>query len=102
VGRIAEAIAELTEVAKSDPKDPIHKYMLACVYSLAGVQNPAKKQEYGNLAVEQLQEAVGGGYSNHARMATDPDLAPLGDRDDFKKLLAELKKKPMAKPEKKP
>jgi hypothetical protein len=42
----------------------------------------------GELVV--LRDAVAKGYKDAARMKEDKDLAPLRDRDDFKKLLAEL------------
>ena len=43
--------------------------------------------------MELLQQAVKAGFKNAAHMKKDSDLDPLRDRDDFKKLLAELEKK---------
>ena len=40
-----------------------------------------------------LQKAVQAGYKDAAHMKKDTDLDPLRDRDDFKKLLAELEAK---------
>ena len=51
-----------------------------------------KKQEYADRAMELLHKAVKAGYDDATHMANDADLHPLGERDDFKKLLAELAK----------
>jgi hypothetical protein len=37
-----------------------------------------------------LQQAVAKGYQDAAHLKQDTDLAPLRDREDFKKLLAEV------------
>jgi hypothetical protein len=47
-------------------------------------------QFYGDEALRMLRDAVGKGYKDAAHMKTDTSLAPLRERDDFKKLLAEL------------
>ena len=39
-----------------------------------------------------LQQAVKGGFKDDAHMKQDTDLDPLRDREDFKKLMAELEK----------
>ena len=44
--------------------------------------------------MELLQKAVKAGYKDAAHMAKDPDLDFLRDREDFKKLLAEMEAKP--------
>jgi hypothetical protein len=46
---------------------------------------------YGDEAMQMLRAAAAKGYKDDARMGKDDDLAPLRERDDFKKLLAELK-----------
>ena len=43
--------------------------------------------------MELLKQAVAKGYKNVAHMKQDRDLDPLRDRQDFKKLLAELEGK---------
>ena len=40
-----------------------------------------------------LHKAVQVGYKDAAHMKRDTDLDPLRDREDFKKLIAELEKK---------
>ena len=44
--------------------------------------------------LELLRKAVKAGYKDAAHMKQDKDLDLLRDREDFKKLLAELEKKP--------
>ena len=41
-------------------------------------------------AVEALHAAIAAGWTDAARTGSDPDLASLHDRDDFRRLLAEL------------
>ena len=48
-----------------------------------------------------LRHAVDKGWKDPDHMKNDGDLAPLRDRDDFKKLLAELEKMFPAKPSEK-
>jgi hypothetical protein len=40
--------------------------------------------------METLRQAVTAGYQKASRIAKDPDLAPLRDRDDFQGLLAQM------------
>jgi hypothetical protein len=42
-----------------------------------------------------LRQAIDKGFKDVAHMKKDTDLDPLRDREDFKKLLTELEKKPM-------
>ena len=42
--------------------------------------------------MELFQKAVEAGWTEAAYMNTDTDLDPLRERDDFKKLLADLEK----------
>ena len=42
--------------------------------------------------MEMLHKAVKAGYTDAAHMAKDKNLDPLRERDDFKKLIAELEK----------
>ena len=90
-GPACAVLAELAEVTKSDPTDANHWYNFGCVHALASLKAAAgRKDELGGLAVVQLGAAVKAGYKNATRMAKDMDLDPIRDRDDFKKLLADL------------
>jgi hypothetical protein len=50
-------------------------------------------QFYGDAAMKLLRDAVGNGYKDVAHMKKDTDLAPLRQREDFRKLVAELEEK---------
>ena len=93
LGKLAEAIAEATEITKSDSTNGERCYNLACVYSVASGKDAAKKSEYADRAMELLQNAAKLGFKDAALVAKDPDLDSLRTRDDFKKLLADLEKK---------
>ena len=67
-------------------------YNVACVCAITSSTLADKKQEYADRAMEMLQKAVNAGYKDATLMAKNTDLDPLRDRDDFKKLLAELAK----------
>ena len=41
-------------------------------------------------AVQTLERAIDAGWNNAGKTNRDPDLAPLHDRDDFRRLLAKL------------
>jgi hypothetical protein len=62
------------------------------MYALASGKVADKKQPYTDRAMALLHKAVQAGYKDAARMKADTDLDALRERDDFKKLLAELAK----------
>ena len=49
-------------------------------------------QDDADRAMQWLHKAVQAGYKDAAHMKKDTDLDPLREREDFKKLLAELEK----------
>lgn len=87
VGGAMERIAEMTRLPHEDAS---LWYELACAYSLASDGSSEKQIEYADRAMELLKEAVKMGFDNSKRMQADSDLARLRDRDDFKKLIAEV------------
>lgn len=91
-GMIAEAVAEVAELTKSPNWKVDQWYDFACVYGIASVKITDKKQDYADRAMELLQKAVESGYNDTAHMKKDTDLDPLRDREDFKKLIAQLEK----------
>jgi tetratricopeptide (TPR) repeat protein len=101
-GQVAEAVAEVAELARTPTRNADQWYNVACVYALASSQSADNKQEYADRAMELLHQAVTVGYQDAAQMKEDTDLDPLRARDDFQKLIAELAKKAAAKPEKQP
>lgn len=92
LGKVSEAIAEVAVLTTPDadaPGSPSAEewYGFACIYAVASGKIAGKKQEYASRAIELLQKAVRLGFENADRMAKDPDLDSLRDRDDFKQLL---------------
>jgi serine/threonine protein kinase/tetratricopeptide (TPR) repeat protein len=91
-GQHAEAIAEATELTKASNWSTVEWYNFACVYAVASGKITDKKREYADRAMELLHKAIQAGWKDAAHMAKDSDLDSLRDREDFKKLMAELKK----------
>jgi serine/threonine protein kinase len=89
-GQVIEAIAEVAECTKSSNWNAENWYDFACVYAIASGKNVQKKQEYSDRAMELLNKAVKEGYADAAHMKEDSDLDSLRQRDDFKRLLADL------------
>jgi tetratricopeptide (TPR) repeat protein len=89
-GKTAEAIARTAELTKEATWNSKQWYDFACVYAVASSKVAGKKQEYADRAMELLHKAVKAGYDDSANMGEDLDLFSLRERDDFKKLLAEL------------
>jgi tetratricopeptide (TPR) repeat protein len=92
----ADAVTELGEAAellKSPDWSATQFYHFAGVYASAAGKDAAKRDGYAARAVELLRRAVAKGYDDADQMAKDKDLDPIRGRDDFKKLLDELKAK---------
>ncbi len=100
-GLVAEAVAEVAELTMHPSWNAGKWYDFACVYSLASAKI-ADKKKYADRAMELLQQAVKSGWNNAQHTAKDTDLDPLRDREDFKKLLADLERKPAVQQEKAP
>jgi hypothetical protein len=87
----AEALRAAREWAELVRGDPADLYNVAC--SLASCVPLAQGEARRALAAEavgMLKRAVAAGWNDARRTGRDPDLDPLRDRDDFRRLLAEL------------
>jgi hypothetical protein len=104
-GEHAEASANANQLAEAAVDLAQDRYKAACL--LAGCVPLAAKdsklpearrqeltREYADRAMTVLRQAVADGYKDAAQMRKDPALDPLRNRDDFKKLLANLEKAP--------
>jgi hypothetical protein len=71
--------------------------LCALASAAGGEREPAKAAELGEQyaarAVELLRQAVGKGYRDSVYLKKGTDLAPLRQRADFQKLLAEAEAK---------
>jgi serine/threonine-protein kinase len=80
------------------PSEPQFAYLEACCHAMlaeaAGRDGPggaaAGGRSEADRAMDRLRRAVGMGYGNLGEFRTDPALAPLRDRDDFRLLLMDL------------
>ena len=85
-------------------------FCIACAHAalagLAGQEgtgvSAAEGKAHADQAMALLRKAVDTGYSDIGNFRTDGALDPLREREDFKKLHAELEQKSAAKPKKKP
>jgi serine/threonine protein kinase/tetratricopeptide (TPR) repeat protein len=89
-GMVAEAVAEVAELIKSSKWSSGQWYDFACVYAVASGKVAEKRQAYAGRAMELLHQAVKAGWKDAAHMKQDKDLDALRERDDFKKLIADL------------
>jgi tetratricopeptide (TPR) repeat protein len=100
----ARATKEANAVARQEGLGNVNHYNIACVFALSSAAaekdsnlSPADrtrlKAQYADRAIEFLRQAVSKGYQNAASLKTDPDLAALRSREDFKKLVQEVEQK---------
>jgi len=89
-GRIKEAVAEVADLMKSSKWSADQRYNFACVYALASGSVVLEKQQYADRAMVLLGQCKDSQFMNARHVTQDTDLDPLRDRDDFKKLIAEL------------
>jgi serine/threonine protein kinase/tetratricopeptide (TPR) repeat protein len=91
--RIPEAVKEVEALLQGWKWNGAYHLDYAGVYAVASRKIVEKKQEYSNRAMELIAESLRLGYKKVERLKSSPDFEPLRDRDDFKKLIAELEKK---------
>jgi tetratricopeptide (TPR) repeat protein len=87
-GQLDAALKDADELARSNAKDPL--YDGACVYALAHAKT--KEDRHAAHAVELLRRAVAQGFRNVVHLKEDADFDSIRNRNDFRKLLAELGK----------
>jgi serine/threonine protein kinase/tetratricopeptide (TPR) repeat protein len=109
-GDVAGCRATTEMWEKRNPTDAEDLYNAACYRAVtAALQAKAKDPDAARLAKDDadramawLTKAVAAGWTNVALTKKDPDLDFLREREDFKKLLADLEKLQAAKPDMKP
>ena len=100
-GDHARATDDVEALAGRDGLTNANVYDLACLFSLSSAaagrdetlsaaDRARLKAKHAERAMELLEKAVAMGYRHPTAMRADPDLEPLRDRDDFRKLLADL------------
>ena len=91
----ARVAAEAVRIAKDSAGlaggNPTELYNVACTLALSiPLTEGEPRQALAAEAVRTLKNAIAAGWSNAQHTSHDPDLDPLRDRDDFRRLLAEL------------
>jgi hypothetical protein len=92
LGRAEEA-ARVTRTRRALwTKNANELYNVACELALCVpiTPNADQQQSLAAEAVQMLDQAIAAGWNNAHHTSRDPDLVPLHDRDDFRRLLAEL------------
>ncbi len=89
-GETAEAVAEVAELTKASNWSAEEWYGFAGVFAVASTKVADRRQEYAERTMELLRQAVRAGYKDAAGLAGNPSFDPLRQREDFKKMLAEL------------
>jgi tetratricopeptide (TPR) repeat protein len=86
-----ESIDAVREIIKLWPRNADTLYAAACAFArcIPSRSDRLQKQSLGNDAIDALRAAVAAGWSNGASMSREADFAPLGDRDDFRRLVDE-------------
>jgi tetratricopeptide (TPR) repeat protein len=103
-GRPADSMAVTLDRLKLCPDDPDELYRAALEFVAAvplfgkgkvkpSAQDLADRGRCADLAVQTLRRAVDKGFADLGRLQKDREFDVLGDRDDFRALVAELEKK---------
>jgi hypothetical protein len=95
---LAEAVGEIDELTTIGADDQAATgdytanqwYNFACICAVASRKSADKGQEYADRAMNLLARTVQAGWKNADKMANDKMLEALRERDDFKKLVADL------------
>jgi serine/threonine-protein kinase len=107
-GDYSSAVAQTETLLRGKPRHEGTWYNAACVCAQAVrvVENDTKlskarktelREQYNRRAVELLREASARGFADIELLRKDPDLDPARGRDDFKRLLQDLERKPSGK-----
>lgn len=90
--RPGDAVTATLERRTLWPADPARLYEVACDLALsAGQQDGDGRERTAALAVETLRQASAAGFKDVRKLQTDPALASLRDRNDFRQLLTPSK-----------
>ncbi|QEL20888.1 serine/threonine-protein kinase [Limnoglobus roseus] len=91
-GLLAQAAAEVAELARAEKWTGNQFYELAWICARASRRVVDRKDENADRAVELLRAAVAAGFKNAEGLAKNEDFALLRDRDDYKKVIETMMK----------
>jgi eukaryotic-like serine/threonine-protein kinase len=91
-GRWREAVAMARLRKRQWGNDPRELYNTACELALCVpfADDPGQREALAAEASQVLGDSMAAGFSNTQLISRDPDLLPLRDRDDFRRLLDDL------------
>jgi hypothetical protein len=94
-GKHVEAAAEVERLLEKGGLSANLLYGLACVAGQAAQAAPPgeARDRYADRAMEVLKRAVDAGFTDVRRLQMSSELAPLRQREAYRKLLADLQKK---------
>jgi serine/threonine-protein kinase len=105
-GSPGDALDHLQRAVKilDDSQNVMDMYQVACCYALAstvtdpaeGATSAGRRRENADRAVTMLRRAFDKGFMDRSLMKTDPDLATLQTRDDFRALIRLMEDKARA------
>jgi len=88
---LEQALQVTRELAALSRGNPIDSYDVVCALALTvPLVSGQQQQAVATEAVQRLKEAIAAGWNDANKTNSDPDLAPLRDRDDFRSLLAQM------------
>jgi eukaryotic-like serine/threonine-protein kinase len=87
----ADALRAARELAALPRENSSDLYNVACALALPVPLVHGEQQEaLAAEAVQALKQAIAAGWNDAGKTSRDPDLASLRDRDDFRRLMADL------------
>ena len=87
----AEAIRVTRELVTPPRKNATDHYTVACALARSvPLTRTEQQQALAAEGVQTLREAIAAGWNDAQHTSRDPDLVPLRDREDFRRLVAEL------------
>jgi eukaryotic-like serine/threonine-protein kinase len=92
-GRAAEAAAAAAEVRRQAPENPATLFSVACVYAQclgASRGDSARAEAYRRLTLEVLRQAIRFGWSDPVLLRASPDLDPVQEDAEFRRMVGEL------------
>jgi serine/threonine protein kinase/tetratricopeptide (TPR) repeat protein len=91
-GKHAEAVAEAAALTGEKNAPPRLLYNAACVFAVASAvpSDNALRERYAAQSIELLGTAIDRGFKNARELQKDPDLEPLRQRADFKKMVQRI------------
>ncbi len=81
------AFAEMAEIEAARNWNMGTYYGAACFYAIASEKVPDRQQDFSDRAVAYLAKSIANGFRDGSHLNIDPDLDPIRQREDFKKLL---------------